>query len=240
MGVCPQENLLWDDLTGREHLLFYGRLKVLEGKELDAAVYEGLKGVNLHTELSKKSKQYSGGMKRRLSVACALIGDPEVILLDEPTTGLDPASRTKLWEVINIYKKKSAMILTTHAMEEADMLCDRVGIIVDGQFRAIGSPTELKKQYGKGYKISLTSSNTSLENVAKVTEFLEQITPGAVLLNSLAGTSNYEVPTQSVKLSKVFAEVENKRKELQISDWGISNTTLEEVVLRITDPLLKT
>jgi len=70
--------------------------------------------------------------------------------------------------------------------------------------------------------------------------FLEQITPGAVLLNSLAGTSNYEVPTQSVKLSKVFAEVENKRKELQISDWGISNTTLEEVVLRITDPLLKT
>jgi len=234
MGVCPQENLLWDDLTGPEHLQFYGRLKGLEGKELKLAVNEGLKQVNLHNEQTKKAKEYSGGMKRRLSVACALIGNPDVILLDEPTTGLDPASRTKLWEVIKNYKAKTAMILTTHAMEEADALCDRVGVIVNGEFTAISSCAELKKRYGKGYKVVITSKVNTTENIENITKFMQVITPGAVLLNSLAGTSNFEIPSQSVKLSKVFAEMESKREEFKITDWGISNTTLEEVVLRIT------
>jgi len=234
MGVCPQDNLLWDDLTGTEHLLFYGRLKGLTGKILKQAVLDGLRQVNLHEETHKKSKEYSGGMKRRLSVACALIGDPEVILLDEPTTGLDPASRTKLWEVINLVKKRSAMILTTHSMEEADALCDRLGIIVDGEFKCIGSSADLKSRYGKGYKIAITTTKNTQENIEAIKKFIEQLTSGAVLLNSLAGTSNYEVPTQSVKLSQVFTEIEKKKEELSISDWGISNTTLEEVVLRVT------
>jgi len=238
MGVCPQENLLWDDLTGPEHLKFYGRLKGLEGKELKLAVYEGLKQVNLHNEQTKKAKEYSGGMKRRLSVACALIGNPDVILLDEPTTGLDPASRTKLWEVIKKCKEKTAMILTTHAMEEADALCDRVGIIVNGEFTAINTCAELKKRFGKGYKVVITSRVNTNENIENITKFMQIITPGAILLNSLAGTSNFEVPSQSVKLSKVFAEMESKREEFKITDWGISNTTLEEVVLRITTNII--
>ncbi|KEH31924.1 ABC transporter A family protein [Medicago truncatula] len=115
MGVCPQHNLLWESLTGREHLLFYGRLKNLKGSVLTQAVEESLKNLNLfHGGVAdKQAGKYSGGMKRRLSVAISLIGDPKVVYMDEPSTGLDPASRKCLWNVIRLAKQDRAIILTS-------------------------------------------------------------------------------------------------------------------------------
>jgi len=104
LGVCPQENVLWDDLTGPEHLAFYGRIKGLFGEELEHQIVYWLNEVNLLKDKNKTSSQYSGGMKRRLCIAMALIGDPGVVLLDEPTTGLDPSSKRALWDVLR--KKK--------------------------------------------------------------------------------------------------------------------------------------
>jgi ABC-type multidrug transport system ATPase subunit len=143
MGVCPQDNVLWDDLTGPEHLRFYGRLKNVSGPQLEEEIDELLKAVNLHEDKSKKARQYSGGMKRRLSVACSLIGHPRIVLLDEPSTGLDPASRRQLWALINQRKKTCAMLLTTHAMEEADVLCDKIGIFSAGELKCIGTSSEV-------------------------------------------------------------------------------------------------
>ncbi|XP_058181102.1 uncharacterized protein LOC131299530 [Rhododendron vialii] len=102
MGVCPQHDLLWETLTAREHLLFYGRLKNLKGPALHRAVEESLRSVNLLNGgvADKQAGKYSGGMKRRLSVAISLIGDPKVVYMDEPSTGLDPASRSELWKVV--------------------------------------------------------------------------------------------------------------------------------------------
>ncbi|XP_038985168.1 ABC transporter A family member 7-like isoform X2 [Phoenix dactylifera] len=144
MSVCPQNDMLWEMLTGREHLLFYGRLKNLKGSALMLTVEESLKSVNLfHGGVADKQvKKYSGGMKRRLSVAISLIGDPEVVYMDEPSTGLDPASRKKLWNVLKHAKQNRATILTTHSMEEAEFLCDRLGIFVDGSLQCIGNPRE--------------------------------------------------------------------------------------------------
>ncbi|KAL2340803.1 hypothetical protein Fmac_008743 [Flemingia macrophylla] len=116
MGVCPQHDLLWESLTGREHLLFYGRLKNLKGSALTQAVEESLKNVNLfHGGVAdKQAGKYSGGMKRRLSVAISLIGDPRVVVyMDEPSTGLDPASRKNLWNVVKRAKQDRAIILTS-------------------------------------------------------------------------------------------------------------------------------
>ncbi|PIN20632.1 Lipid exporter ABCA1 [Handroanthus impetiginosus] len=145
MGVCPQHDLLWETLTGREHLLFYGRLKNLKGDSLTQAVEESLKSVNLfHGGVAdKQAGKYSGGMKRRLSVAISLIGDPKVVYMDEPSTGLDPASRNMLWKVVKRAKQNRAIILTTHSMEEAEHLCDRLGIFVDGSLQCIGNPKEV-------------------------------------------------------------------------------------------------
>ncbi|KAH7657402.1 Sulfate-transporting ATPase protein [Dioscorea alata] len=143
MGVCPQHDLLWETLTGREHLLFYGRLKNLHGSELEEAVKESLQSVNLSDKANTLSGKYSGGMKRRLSVAISLIGNPCAVYLDEPSTGLDPASRKYLWSALLNAKQNKAIILTTHSMEEAEALCDRVGIFVDGSLQCIGNPKEV-------------------------------------------------------------------------------------------------
>ncbi|MQM10036.1 hypothetical protein Taro_042925 [Colocasia esculenta] len=115
MGVCPQHDMLWEMLTGREHLLFYGRLKNLKGSALSQAVEESLKSVNLFYGGvgDKQAGKYSGGMKRRLSVAISLMGDPKVVYMDEPSTGLDPASRNNLWNVVKRAKQNRAIILTS-------------------------------------------------------------------------------------------------------------------------------
>lgn len=140
MGVCPQDNVLWDDLTGAEHLQFYGMIKNLTGDRLQQQVDYWLRQVDLDSHVNKLSKEYSGGMKRRLCVAMSLIGHPRVVLLDEPSTGLDPASRRKLWDIIDSYKatKQASILLTTHSMEEAEALCDRLGIFVKGKLKTIG------------------------------------------------------------------------------------------------------
>lgn len=274
MGVCPQDDALWADLTGPEHLEFYGRLKNLSGKELKKEIDFWLEQVNLNSKKTrvKSSSEYSGGMKRRLSVACAMIGSPSVVLLDEPTTGLDPASRISLWEVVRKFKSQCAMMLTTHSMDEAEALCDRLGIFVAGRLKTIGHASELKERYGKYYKIQITTnlagtdaskkgekknlkSSTSLKasssnnvppppknsNVENMTEadlaildLLKQMSPNVRLLNSLAGTNNFEAPSDEIKLSDLFDAIEQNKTRLGITHWGVSNTTLEEVFLKVT------
>ena len=117
-------------MTAREHLLFYGRLKGLNGKTLDDEVNEVLEDVQLTFAADRPCGNYSGGMKRRLSVANSLVGNPKVVYLDEPSTGLDPASRRTLWDCIVAAKgNDKSIVLTTHSMEEADALCDRLAIM---------------------------------------------------------------------------------------------------------------
>jgi len=231
MGVCPQDNVLWDDLTGPEHLEFYGKLKNVGGKKLKNDIQRVLETVNLHNDKKKKVRQYSGGMKRRLSLACSIMGDPMILLMDEPSTGLDPASRRQLWDLINKQKKKCVLILTSHSMEEADALCDRVGIFVGGELKCIGSSSQLKQRFGKGYKVTITVSDIKYEDEAQ--KFLLSLAPDAILLHSLAGTANYEIPKAGLQLSTFFEKFEEKKENYHITDWGISNTTLEEVFQKI-------
>lgn len=117
MGVCPQDDLVWPELTGRQTLAFYGRLKLLSGPELAAAVTRALEEVDLTFAADRAVGGYSGGMRRRLCVAVAFLGDPDVVLLDEPSTGLDPASRQRLWKTILRRKRDCCILLTTHSME---------------------------------------------------------------------------------------------------------------------------
>jgi ABC-type multidrug transport system ATPase subunit len=253
MGVCPQDDVLWHDLTGPEHLRFYGRLKNLEGAELEGQVDFWLQQVNLAGKKTrvKLSSEYSGGMKRRLSVAIALIGDPSVVLLDEPTyalvyllhnlsntnstafsTGLDPASRRDLWKVIIAYRSKCAMLLTTHSMEEAEALCNRLGIFVASELKGLGGSAQLKERYGQYYKVIITTLPGQEQPPFQV---LQRLAPNIRLMNALAGTASYEIPRSEVRLSDVFEAIESNKKNLGVMDWGISNATLEEVFLKIAE-----
>ncbi|KAM3405473.1 hypothetical protein ACQJBY_008138 [Aegilops geniculata] len=232
MGVCPQHDLLWETLTGREHLLFYGRLKNLKGAELLKATDDSLKSVNLFRGGvgDKQVGKYSGGMKRRLSVAISLIGDPKVVFMDEPSTGLDPASRNNLWSVVKEAKKNRAIILTTHSMEEAEVLCDRLGIFVDGGFQCIGNPKELKARYGGTYVFTMT---TSSEHEQEVEQLVRRLSPNANRIYHISGTQKFELPKQEVKIADVFNEVESAKGRFSIHAWGLADTTLEDVFIKV-------
>ncbi|XP_076893261.1 ABC transporter A family member 7-like [Bidens hawaiensis] len=232
MGVCPQHDLLWETLTGREHLLFYGRLKNLKGSTLTQAVEESLKSVNLFNGgvADKQAGKYSGGMKRRLSVAISLIGDPKVVYMDEPSTGLDPASRNNLWNVVKRAKQNRAIILTTHSMEEAEHLCDRLGIFVDGSLQCVGNPKELKGRYGGSYVFTMTTSAT---HEADVENLVKGLSPNANKIYQISGTQKFELPKQAIKIADVFGAVENAKSRFQVQAWGLADTTLEDVFIKV-------
>ncbi|XP_050150436.1 ABC transporter A family member 7-like isoform X2 [Malus sylvestris] len=232
MGVCPQHDLQWETLTGREHLLFYGRLKNLKGSVLKQAVEESLKSVNLfHGGVAdKQAGKYSGGMKRRLSVAISLIGDPKVVYMDEPSTGLDPASRNNLWTVVKRAKQGRAIILTTHSMEEAEVLCDRLGVFVDGSLQCIGNPKELKARYGGFYVFTMT---TSSDHEQEVENMVRSLSPSANRIYHLSGTQKFELPKHEVRIADVFEAVENAKSRFTVFAWGLADTTLEDVFIKV-------
>ncbi|XP_010515085.1 PREDICTED: ABC transporter A family member 8-like isoform X2 [Camelina sativa] len=232
IGVCPQHDLLWEKLSGREHLLFYGRLKNLKGVVLTQAVEESLRSVNLfHGGIGEKQVgKYSGGMKRRLSVAISLIGNPKVVYMDEPSTGLDPASRKSLWDVVKLAKQKGAIILTTHSMEEAEVLCDRLGIFVNGSLQCIGNPKELKGRYGGSYILTVT---TSEEHEQEVEQLVDTISKNAKKIYRTAGTQKFELQKQEVKIAEVFQALEKAKMMFPVVAWGLADTTLEDVFVKV-------
>nr|BAO45863.1 ATP-binding cassette transporter subfamily A member [Acacia mangium] len=233
MGVCPQHDLLWETLTGREHLLFYGRLKNLKGSALTQAVEESLKSVNLfHGGVAdKKAGKYSGGMKRRLSVAISLIGDPKVVYMDEPSTGLDPASRNNLWNVVKRAKQNRAIILTTHSMEEAEVLCDRIGIFVDGSWQCIGNPKELKSRYGGSFVFTMT---TSVEHENEVENLVLKLSPNATKAYHISGTQKFELPKREVRIADVFRAIGIAKRNFTVFAWGLTDTTMEDVFIKVS------
>ncbi|XP_034674627.1 ABC transporter A family member 8-like isoform X4 [Vitis riparia] len=162
IGYCPQIDLLWETLTGREHLQFYGRVKNLIGPALTQAVENSLRRVNLVRGGvgDKEVSEYSRSEKRRLSVAISLIGNPQVVFMEEPTVGLDPVLRTSLWNAIKHAKQDRTIILTTHSMEEAEALCDRIGVLSDGCLQCIASPRELKARFER-FEESSTFKDTT-------------------------------------------------------------------------------
>ncbi|GBG60704.1 hypothetical protein CBR_g12441 [Chara braunii] len=232
MGVCPQHDLLWETLTGREHLLFYGRLKNLKGEQLEREIEMWLRKMNLYNGgvLAKPVRAYSGGMKRRLSVAISLIGNPLVVYMDEPSTGLDPASRNNLWQVVKEAKRGRAIILTTHSMEEAEVLCDRLGIFIDGQFACIGNPRELTARYGGTYDLTVT---TPPGEESAVEALALSLSHRAKKVYSLGGTQKFELPSSEVDLADVFDAIERAKTKINIQAWGIANTTLEDVFIKV-------
>jgi ABC-2 type transport system ATP-binding protein len=149
MGVSPQETAVYPHLTGRENVELFGELQSVPRKTLDERTDYVIEKVGLMEEAGRRVGKYSGGMKRRVSIAMALVADPKVVLLDEPTVGMDPQARRAVWDfVLDLRDRGKTIVITTHYMEEAQELCDEVGIIDHGKLIATGSPDALKAKYG--------------------------------------------------------------------------------------------
>lgn len=148
IGYMAQSDALYSELTAKENLAFFGALFGLHGQVLKTRMLEVMELVQLHDHLNRPVHQYSGGMKRRLSLAIALIHEPEVLILDEPTVGIDPVLRQSIWDEFgNLCRKGIAILITTHVMDEADK-CHRLGMIRNGSLIAVGTPAELKAHTG--------------------------------------------------------------------------------------------
>ncbi|CAB3983284.1 ATP-binding cassette sub-family A member 2 isoform X4 [Paramuricea clavata] len=167
IGYCPQFDALIDEMTAREHLMLYARLRGVPSKEQTQVVDWAIQKLSLSKFADIPSKTYSGGMKRKLSTAIALIGDPPIIFLDEPTTGMDPKARRFLWDtVISIVKEGRSVVLTSHSMEECEALCTRLAIMVNGQFKCLGSTQHLKNRYLFFLHISIFDNTDHVESSA--------------------------------------------------------------------------
>uniref|UniRef100_A0A8B9FSX3 ABC transporter domain-containing protein n=1 Tax=Amazona collaria TaxID=241587 RepID=A0A8B9FSX3_9PSIT len=159
MGMCPQHNVLFDILTVEEHVWFYGRLKGLSEERVKAEMEQLIQDTGLPHKRGEQTRNLSGawGMQRKLSVAIAFVGGSRVVILDEPTAGVDPYSRRSIWELLLKYRKGRTIILSTHYMDEAELLGDRTAIISQGRLCCCGSPLFLKARLGTGYHLTLVN-----------------------------------------------------------------------------------
>ncbi len=156
IGVCPQELALYQDLSALDNMVFFGRMVGLDGKEARAQAKAHLTLMGLADRAKGRISKFSGGMKRRINLAIALMGNPELLFLDEPTVGIDPQSRNNIYETIEGLRDKGMTTLyTTHYMEEANRLCDRIAIIDGGQIIAMDTPHKLKSQIGPPEQVTL-------------------------------------------------------------------------------------
>lgn len=162
MGVCPQHDVLFDLLTPEEHLSIFYDFKGGDPLKKEEELSRMIKDVGLSIDRAKCSHTLSGGNKRKLSVSIALCGGSKFVLLDEPTSGMDLGARRGLWDMLAAYKKGRIVILTTHYMDEADVLGDRIGIMAKGQLMCLGSSLFLKNRFGAGYRLNLVKRGKDL------------------------------------------------------------------------------
>ncbi|XP_041370956.1 ATP-binding cassette sub-family A member 2-like [Gigantopelta aegis] len=233
IGYCPQFDSLYDELTAREHLQFYCRVRGVTPKDEKMVVNWALKKLGLMKYADKLSGTYSGGNKRKLSTAIALIGHPPVIFLDEPTTGMDPHSRRFLWDLIlGLIQDGRSVVLTSHSMEECEVLCTRLAIMVNGRFKCLGSIQHLKNKYGDGYTITIRVKGPNYDRDRRSIErFFTRNVPQAVLKEHHYNMMQYELTSNCLSLSAIFTTLEDAGQDLPIEDYSVSQNTLDNVFI---------
>ncbi len=228
IGYCPQESVVYDNLTGLENLMFYAGLYGLSGSRAKQKSEELIRFVGLEEYAKDLVKTYSGGMKKRLNFAIALVGDPDLILLDEPTTGMDPRVRRSVWELIERLRKAGkTIILATHYMEEADELSNRVAIMNLGRKVVEGTPEELKKKYGPKAVVSVELVKVTQDIIESIKLYALE---GRVVVEGNVLRVHVEDPDEASP--KIVSELVKRGYKLNM--LKIDRPTLEDVFLRLT------
>jgi ATP-binding cassette subfamily A (ABC1) protein 1 len=330
VGYCPQFDAHFTNMTGREHVELYASIKGVPLSIVKEASASKLAEVGLsELDSDRLSAGYSGGMKRRLSLACATIGQPQILFLDECSTGVDPVARREIWQMISDMveggnlppEEKTSVVLTTHSMEECEALCPRIAIMAGGKMRCVGSAQHLKSKFGQGYQVEMKIKNVAetdgdyLENLNKIAssegvelpqrtdaeeaglhldeifltfeqawhalatltgdeyltaminqddptgyliyreatspagvdidgltdfatselrmrklnEFITKHYPSHVLRERQDTKARYEVSSEGVRIASIFESIEQNKDMLQVAEYGVSQTSLEQV-----------
>uniref|UniRef100_A0A8D2D2U3 ATP binding cassette subfamily A member 13 n=1 Tax=Sciurus vulgaris TaxID=55149 RepID=A0A8D2D2U3_SCIVU len=242
LGVCPQQDVLFANLTVREHLLLFASIKApgWTKKELQQQVNKTLKDVGLIQHQHKQTQTLSGGLRRKLSIGIAFMGTSSTVVLDEPTSGVDPCSRRSLWDILLKYREGRTIIFTTHHLDEAEMLSDRVAVLQQGRLRCSGPPFCLTEAYGQGLSLTLTKQLSVPElydskDLAHVTSLIQLYVPQAFLKDSSESELTFAIPKDADKacFRELFKALDQNLEQLHLTGYGISDTTLEEVFLML-------
>jgi len=240
LGLCTQGNTVWGELTVEEHLLFWSRLR---GSKAGASVASdarvAARAMGLTAKLHARANTLSGGMIRRLCLAAATVGAPQLLLLDEPSAGLDVATRKRVWRALIAARDAPAaplMILTTHAMDEAALLSTRVAILASGALQAVGTADELRSRHaghgGHTLQVSLSQDGEERPEHAATHAAISQLFPGATLLHAGGLGRTYRLSAQSGGAAEVF-EVLQKSALPGVADWGLSQAGLDDVFFAV-------
>jgi len=228
IGYVPQETIVYDELTGLENLMFYASLYGIPKSVAEERIREYVRLLGLEEHIKRRVSKYSGGLKKRLSIAASLIHDPKLLILDEPTTGLDPSSRRELWKILQELKELGkTIVMATHYTEEAEALADRVAIMNEGRIVAVGTPNELKKRVGELTIIEVEVANPKpeLEEVAR-----PYSSGGKVLIKDTALRMYLEdYVTQLPRVIEGLLRAGVKPLTIKVSE-----PTLEDVFLKLT------
>eukprot|EP00051_Salpingoeca_urceolata_P027249 m.480607 g.480607 ORF g.480607 m.480607 type:complete len:1709 (+) comp21902_c0_seq1:465-5591(+) len=232
IGYCPQHDGLIDLMTGREILTMFARMRGVPERHVPGVVTDLIQDLMLEKHADKPCGTYSGGNRRKLSTAVALVGDPAVVFLDEPTTGMDPGARRFLWDALQrVAAGGRSIVLTSHSMEECEALCSRLAIMVNGRFQCIGSPQHLKSRFGRGFIITAKLPVDAGPAVTdKLKEFLVERIPTCELKEERLTTVSYNVPIgQGVTWSSLFGTLEKAKQQFNLDDYSVAQTTLEQI-----------
>ncbi|KAK3578304.1 hypothetical protein CHS0354_004209 [Potamilus streckersoni] len=258
MGYCPQHDALWETITLREHLQCYAGIRGMNKENIPKIIDFFLENLKLQEHADKPSKELSGGTKRKLCFAISMLGNPKLVLLDEPSTGMDPQSKRFFWDTIcaSFQDSDRGAILTTHYMEEADALCSRICIMVNGKMECIGSGQHLKMKYGSGYLLEVklkqqrqtgqrsSSTDTVLpgnvsQSMQKLDDFIHNLFPQAKCLECFGERAQFKIPMSDVQsLGKVFSVLEQGKRDHDIEEYSFSQSTLEQVFLEFANKQL--
>ncbi len=228
IGVVPQEIALYEDLNALENLNFWGGIYGMSGASLKSRIAELLELVGLTDRAKSPVKQYSGGMKRRLNLAMGIIHKPKLILLDEPTVGIDPQAREKILDVVErVVEQGNTVLYTTHYLEEAEKLCHELAIMDQGKILAQGSITELRAQLGEGSLIVLSGSFTSGE----LTDAMSQLR-GLQTIEVSDGKAMLSLPRDGSSVGQALESI--FATKLQLDDVSVKQPNLEDLFIKLT------
>ena len=216
--------------------MLFGRLRGLHGKKLRDAVTAMAESLGFPDKRKSLAGTLSGGQKRRLCVGLSMVGGNGVVYLDEPTAGLDPVSRRQLWELVQRNREGRAILLTTHFMDEADVLGDRIAIVKEGRLRALGTSKFLKNRFGLGYLLRMSLRGDVNVDAKAINDFVKHWIPECNIASHAGTELSLRLPRDAVNVfAEVFEKLEARSKDLGILSYGIETTTLEEVFMRIVN-----
>ncbi|XP_011644080.1 retinal-specific ATP-binding cassette transporter-like [Pogonomyrmex barbatus] len=234
MGYCPQTDALIPSLNTFDHLRLFARLRGIPKSNVELEVNKWINRLNLTACMKQPSSTYSGGNKRRLNIAMALIGNPTLVLLDEPTTGVDPAARRSLWNTLQSCQAGGqAIILTSHSMEECEALCNRLVIMVKGELVCIGASQELKQRFGAGYDIHVKLNPSRKDEDVNTIKNIIQSTLTCDIRDENLGFLAYHVTDSNTTWEKMYDTMKNLKQRYNcIEDYAVLSATLEQLFIQ--------